>query len=907
MDTDTNGDKIQKRKTLSLKIGAGSSQKATPGNKTIEVEIKRKRHGLAIDIEEEADSPVKKAMQNGSIAEKIVPHAGDLTDKEVETRIKVLQEARKSEEDKNVPAEDVAASVLETDTETTKTENEATDTLSEAEIAVETDKSLEKENIESNKEPSEKVRGEKSEVGIAPKETKQQPEKKVIKKEKIEPVVFRASEYKKKATKTNAQNKKTEPKVAKVAEPEKPTIPDEIPDLVIKENLYNTERNVYKQRERLQDDYESPRKMRLVVKSRTSERRSQTSGKISRAVLDRVLNNDMEERSRSMASLKRARQKLKNLNDKPQEAVKVIRDVDIPDMITVGELANRMAVRSVEVTKYLMSIGTMATINQLIDGDTAEIICTEFGHTPHRVSEADVENELTNVVDDPKDLIPRAPIVAIMGHVDHGKTTLLDTLRKTNIAQKEAGGITQHVAAYQIETKSGKKITFIDTPGHAAFAKIRARGAVITDIIILVVAADDGVKEQTIEVINQAKSQNVPLVVAINKIDKPNSNVAKIKNELMAHEIVLEDFGGETLRAEISAKQNINLDGLLETVLLQAEMLELKANEKRAPVGTVLESRVDKGKGVVASLIVQHGILKNGDIFVAGSSFGKVRTIFDDKGKKIQSAGPSTPVEIVGFDTAPEPGDVLTVVETEQKAREIADYRKQVAKMKASKSIAKNINTLMDDDSNSVKVLNILLKTDVYGSLEAIVASLEAIKHPEIRVQIVESGVGIISESDIDFAKNTNAIVIGFNVNTSSAAKDAAKLYGIKILNHDIIYHMTEEVKAIMGSMLSPIVEENYIGNADLRKIFTISRLGTIAGCYVTDGLIKRNDSKIKVMRSGKCVFEGKIHSMRHEKDEIKESRQGHECGILAEGFNDFKVGDQIECYEIVLKSRSVD
>ncbi len=566
-----------------------------------------------------------------------------------------------------------------------------------------------------------------------------------------------------------------------------------------------------------------------------------------------------------------------------------------------------MAVRSAEVTKYLMSIGTMVTINQLIDGDTAEIICTEFGHIPHRISESDIENELTNVIDNPEDLVPRAPIVAIMGHVDHGKTTLLDTLRKTSVAQKEAGGITQHVAAYQIETKSGKKITFIDTPGHAAFTKIRARGAVITDIIILVVAADDGIKEQSIEVINQAKSQNVPLVIAINKIDKPNINIDKIKNELMAQGVILEDFGGEILSAEISAKQNINLDGLLEAVLLQAEMLELKANEKRPSVGTILESRIDKGKGVVASLIVQHGILKTGDIFVAGSSFGKIRTIYDDKGKKLINAGPSTPVEIVGFDTAPEPEDVLTVIETEQKAREIAEYRKQLAKMKSSKSVAKNINALMQNNSSDVKVLNILLKADVYGSLEAITASLEAIKHPEIKIQIVESGVGIISESDIDFAKNTDAIVIGFNVNTSAAAKASAKFYGIKILNHNIIYHMTKEVKSIMGSMLSPVVEENYIGTADLRKIFTISRLGTIAGCYVSDGVIKRNDSKIKVIRNGKCIFEGKIRSMRHEKDEIKESRQSHECGILVDGFNDFKIGDQIECYEIVLKSRYVD
>lgn len=865
--------KEQKRKTLSLKIDPGMSQKTTIGSKTIEVEIKRKRHGLALDIQESNHSLTEKIILDNSVLEKNSSQIGGLTDKELETRLKVLQEAKKSEEDASSEALAGKVNVIP---------DEAVEIVSE-EIIVTKDDANSEQTIET-KEPV-----------IEKKEQKQKKKRDTIVKEKIEPVVFRSKEY------VKQKPASSKPKSLEAGEI------DPIQESVIQENLQIPERNVYKPKIRLSDDFESPRKMKLVVKSRNSERRNQTSGKISRAVLDRVLNNDTEDRFRSMASLKRARQKLKNSNSTPQEVIKVVRDVDIPDMITVGELANRMAVRSAEVTKYLMSIGTMATINQMIDGDTAEIICTEFGHIPHRVSESDIENELMNVIDNPEDLVPRAPIVAIMGHVDHGKTTLLDTLRKTSVAQKEAGGITQHVAAYQIETKSGKKITFIDTPGHAAFTKIRARGAVITDIIILVVAADDGIKEQTIEVIDQARAQNVPLVIAINKIDKPNINIDKIKNELMAQQVILEDFGGETLSAEISAKQNINLDGLLESVLLQAEMLELKANEKRDPVGTILESRIDKGKGVVASLIVQHGILKNGDIFVAGSSFGKIRTIYDDKGKKINSAGPSTPVEIVGFDTTPEPGDVLTVIETEQKAREIADYRKQLAKMKSSQNIAKNMNVLMQDNSHSIKLLNILLKADVYGSLEAITASLEAIKHPEIKIQIVESGVGIISESDIDFARNTNAIVIGFNVNTSAAAKDSAKFYGIKILNHNIIYHMMEEIKSIMGSMLSPIVEENYIGTADLRKIFTISKVGTIAGCYVTDGIIKRNDSKIKVMRNGKCIFEGKIHSMRHEKDEIKESRQSHECGILAEGFNDFKVGDQIECYEIILKSRSVD
>lgn len=874
--------KDTKRKTLSLKstVGVSAPRTSSGNNKTIEIEVKRKKRGLTVDLEEKSKlDPIKLNK-----TEEPTIQTGKLTDAEFKARVKALQEAIKVEEihRQTEEAPEVQASA--------PVDDEVEETLEPVSPG-----SIEPEVTEKQEEKPVEVVKHSEPTQVISDKKKQEQKKPYVPTQN--PVVFRASDYQK--PKPKAPAKKQTQSTADVRK----DIVRELPDIPLQDKQ-STQHN--KQKERNLDEAESPKKMRLVVKTRNTDRRSQNSGKISRAMLDRVMDDDTDERSRSIASLKRARQKLRNVG-KTQEVAKVIRDVEIPDLITVGELANRMAVRSADVVKYLMSIGTMATINQSIDGDTAEIICTEFGHRPKRVSDADIENELINVVDKPEDLSPRAPIVAVMGHVDHGKTTLLDTLRRTSVAQKEAGGITQHVAAYQIETKDGRKIAFIDTPGHAAFSNIRARGAVITDIIVLVVAADDGIKEQTIEVINQAKAQGVPLVVAINKIDKPNINIDKVKTELMTHEVILEDFGGETLSAEISAKQNINLDGLIETILLQAEMLELKANDHRAPVGTVLESRVDKGKGVIASVIVQHGTLKKGDIFVAGRVFGKVRTIYDDKGKVIQNAGPSTPVEIVGFDSAPEPGDVLAVVDSEQKAREIAEYRQNSQKARAAKSVMKSMDQLLASEDSSVKELNIIVKADVYGSLEAVVASLEAIQHSEIKVNIVEKGIGIISESDVDFAKTTNAIVVGFNVNTSVAAKDYAKFYGIKILNHNVIYHMTEEVKAIMGTMLSPIVEENYIGTADVRKIFTISRLGTIAGCYVTDGVIKRSNSKIKVIRNGKCLFEGKIKSMRHEKDEIKESRQSHECGILAEDYNDFKEGDQIECYEIVLKSRSVD
>ncbi|MDR0942411.1 MAG: translation initiation factor IF-2 [Holosporales bacterium] len=852
----------QKRKTLSLKSGVGvTAPKFSSGNRTIEVEIRRRKSGLTVDVEGSREEGFDN--RNGAHVS-----TGKLTDSEFKTRVKALQEALKDEEfsseNDNFEAEENVEENLE--------DNASSYILPEPEKqAVATEK--------------------KKETG-ARKPKRAEPKKKEQIDLKFEPVVFRASEYQKK------QELKT-PQGAGYQKSKITTTPYS-PQI-------NNVRSQYGKQDKDFDELDShKKKMKLVVKSKDSDKRIRDGKKVSRVFLERVMNSDSEDRFRSMASIKRARQKLKGFGNQ-QEAAKVVRDVDIPDIISVGELANRMAVRSGEVVKYLLSIGTVATVNQLIDGDTAEIVCSEFGHIPKRVSESDIENELT--IEDAPDAIltPRPPIVAVMGHVDHGKTTLLDSIRKTSVAQKEAGGITQHVAAYQIETKNGKKITFIDTPGHAAFSNIRARGAVITDIIILVVAADDGIKDQTIEVINQAKSQKVPLIVAINKIDKPNINIDRVKTELMSQEIILEDFGGEVLSVAISAKNGTNLDGLLDAILLQSEMLELKANNDRKGVGVVLESRVDKGRGIVASVIVQNGAIRNGDFFVAGSSYGKVRTIYNDKGKCIKTAPPSAPVEIVGFNSTPEPGDVLAIVDSEQKAREIAEYRENIAKTKSAKTVAKSMEQMLAGENSSVQTLNVLIKADVYGSLEAVAASLEAILHPDVNVKAVEKGIGIISESDIDFAKNTNAIVIGFNVNASASAKDLAKTDGVSIMYHNVIYHIVEEIKAIMGKMLAPIVEENYIGRADVRKVFFISRLGTIAGCYVSDGIMKRNDSKIKVIRNGECVFEGKVRSMKHEKDEIKESPQSHECGILADGFNDFKEGDQIECYEIVLKSRSVD
>ncbi len=860
---DTNG---QKRKTLTLNLNNTSRVSSSGSRKnSLEIEIKKKRGSLRIN---------EPAKENGfDVFKKKDEYSGQLTQEEINARLNVLKNIK--QEDKDTELEEHRAEYEE---------QVSTEPIQEA--LPETNET------------------EKKQEEIKPSKPKIVYPKKPAYVAQSEPVVFRVAEYDKKP------QKQVKPQKPTVQEKQR-TIERKVSPASVKRTIDEsqvpqkvTQQPVRKFKPKDIEDSEQKKKKGVTVRSSMSDRRNKTNGRVTRAFLDMAMNDETGERTRSLAAVKRARQKQKD-SIAEKEVAKVIRDVDIPDTITVGELANRMAVRSAEVIKYLMSTGTMATINQLIDGDTAEIVCSEFGHKPRRITDAFAELDFENIQDDPADLEPRAPIVAVMGHVDHGKTTLLDTLRKTSVAQKEAGGITQHVAAYQIETETGKKITFIDTPGHAAFSNIRARGACITDIIVLVVAADDGIKEQTVEVIKQARSQNVPLVVAINKIDKPDINIDRIKTELMNHEVVLECFGGETLSAEISAKQNININGLIETILLQAEVLELKANKKRAAVGTVLESRVDKGKGIIASVIIQHGTLNPGDVIVAGQSPGKVRTIYDDAGNKIKFAEPAMPVEVSGFNKTPEPGDVLAVVDSEQKAREIAEYRETKAKAKANKAKQQSIEQMISKEDG--KTLNLIIKADVHGSLEAIVATLEAIQHPEISVKVVDKGVGIVSENDIDFAKTANAIVVGFNVNVSADARDAAKINGIQILKHSIIYHMTEEIKGILGTMLSPIIEENYIGTADVRKIFTISRIGTIAGCYVTDGIVKRNDSKIKVVRNKKVIFEGKIRSMRHEKDEIKESRQGHECGIFAEGYNDFLVGDQIECYEIISKARTVD
>lgn len=622
--------------------------------------------------------------------------------------------------------------------------------------------------------------------------------------------------------------------------------------------------------------------------------------KFSTQQLNRVLDDNYEEKGRSLASVKRHREKIHKQAFNVEDGSKVVREVIITDTILVGDLASRMAVRSGDVIKELMKLGMMVTINQAIDADTAELICNEFGHTPKRVSEDDMETDILGIEDKDTDLMPRAPVVTIMGHVDHGKTSLLDAMRQTDVVAGEAGGITQHIGAYQITLANKQKITFIDTPGHAAFSEMRSRGANTTDIVILVVAADDGIKEQTIEAINHAKAAEVPIIIAINKIDKPEANSQKVRNELMSHDILLEDFGGEIMGVDVSAKGKLNLDKLEEAILLQAEILELKANPNRSAQGAIVEARVDKGRGIVSTVLVQNGTLEIGDIFVAGSEWGKVRALNDDKGRKIKSGLPSMPVEVLGFNGVPVAGDELIVVSEESQAREITERR--VAKKRAAESVVcqkTNMEKLMGAiAAGESQELNVVIKADVHGSLEAIHASLQKLATEEVSVRLLHGGVGAINESDITLARASGGIVLGFNVRANPQARDVARRDSVDIRYYSIIYNLIDDMKAVMGGLLAPTLREKYLGKAEIREVFKVPRAGKAAGCMITEGVVKRG-SGVRLLRDNVVVHEGTLKSLRRFKDEVKEVKSGFECGMAFENYQDIKDGDMIECFEM--------
>ena len=606
-------------------------------------------------------------------------------------------------------------------------------------------------------------------------------------------------------------------------------------------------------------------------------------------------------RQRSMAAMKRKQDRARaKAMGQSAEREKVYREVALPEAITVSELAIRMTERVADVVKALMNNGIMATQTQTIDADTAELIIEEFGHTVVRVSDADVEQVIDNIEDDPKDLVGRAPIVTIMGHVDHGKTSLLDAIRKTRVVAGEAGGITQHIGAYQVTTDGGQVLSFLDTPGHAAFTSMRARGAQVTDIVVLVVAADDAVMPQTVEAIHHAKAAKVPMIVAINKIDRPAANPTKVRTDLLQHEVVVEAMSGDVQDVEVSAVTGQGLPELLEAIALQAEILELKANPKRAASGAVIEAQLDVGRGPVATVLVQNGTLRKGDIFVVGEQWGKVRALINDQGDRVDEAGPSVPVEVLGLNGTPEAGDVLNVTSTEAQAREIAEYRANAAKDKrAAAGAAVTLDQLMANakSSENMSELPILVKADVQGSAEAIVQAMEKIGNEEVRVRVLHSGVGAITESDIGLAEASGAPVFGFNVRANASARQTANQKGVEIRYYSVIYDLVDDVKAAASGLLSAEIREKFIGYAKIKEVFKVSNVGKIAGCIVTEGVARRS-AGVRLLRDNVVIHEGTLKTLKRFKDEVAEVQSGQECGMAFENYEDIRPDDVIEIFE---------
>jgi translation initiation factor IF-2 len=648
----------------------------------------------------------------------------------------------------------------------------------------------------------------------------------------------------------------------------------------------------------------APAKQRPTRGARTAEPRRRQGKLTISAALD-----EGGERTRSLASVRRARERERQrLLAEQGEPAKQVRDVRVPESITVQELSNRMAERAGDVVKSLMQMGVMATINQTIDADTAELLVQEFGHKVRRVSESDVELGLRGADDKDEQMTPRAPIVTVMGHVDHGKTSLLDAMRKTDVAAGEAGGITQHIGAYQIEIASGDRITFIDTPGHAAFTEMRARGADCTDIVILVVAADDGIMAQTVEAIRHAKAAKVPIIVAVNKIDAPGADPQRVRTELLQHDLVVEDMGGDILAVDVSAKTGEGLDKLQEALLLQAEVMEIKANANRTAEGVVVESKVERGRGSVATVLVQRGTLRNGDVFVAGAEWGRVRALVNDRGEQIEEAGPSLPVEVLGLQSTPFAGDEFVVVENESRAREISDYRQRVMREKSATAGARGTveQMLSAIQAGETRELGLVVKTDVHGTLEAIRGSLDKMETETVKPRLLHGAVGGISESDVTLAKASDGLIIAFNVRANPQARDMARRDGVEIRYYSIIYNLIDDVKGLLSGLLAPAIREDFIGYASIRQVFNITKAGKVAGCMVTDGVIKRG-CKVRLLRDDVVIHEGSLKTLKRFKDEVRDVREGYECGMAFENYEDIREGDRIECFELTEVARTLD
>ena len=644
----------------------------------------------------------------------------------------------------------------------------------------------------------------------------------------------------------------------------------------------------------------SRKKEREQDQERRSNKGREDGRRAGKLTLSQAL-SDEGGRQRSMAAMKRKQERARQKAiSSTAEREKIVREVQIPEAIVVSELANRMAERSAEVVKALMKMGMMVTQNQTIDADTAELIVEEFGHKTVRVSDSDVEDVIKETEDDEKDLKSRPPVITIMGHVDHGKTSLLDAIRKTKVVQGEAGGITQHIGAYQVKTDSGTVLSFLDTPGHAAFTSMRSRGAQVTDVVVLVVAADDSVMPQTIEAINHSKAAEVPLIVAINKIDRPAADANKVRTELLQHEVIVEAMSGEVQDVEVSAITGQGLDELLEAIALQAEILELKANPDRAAQGAVIEAQLDVGRGPVATVLVQKGTLKQGDIFVVGEQWGKVRALVNDKGDRVKLAGPSVPVEVLGLNGTPEAGDVLNVVDTEAQAREIATYRENLAKEKrAAAGAATTLEQLMakaKEDEN-ISELPILVKADVQGSAEAIVQAMDKIGNDEVRVRVLHYGVGAITETDVGLAEASGAPIMGFNVRANASARNTANQKGVEIRYYSVIYDLVDDVKAGASGLLRAEIRENFIGYAEIKEVFKVSGVGRVAGCLITEGVARRS-AGVRLLRDSVVIHEGTLKTLKRFKDEVGEVQSGQECGMAFENYDDIRPGDVIEIFE---------
>jgi len=684
---------------------------------------------------------------------------------------------------------------------------------------------------------------------------------------------------------------------AKLAEPEpeipQPPAPDTAPDAP------RARREVADEDE----DEAKPRKSKTGHKPPTVKRTEprRRAGKLT--ISAALEGDDAMERSRSIASMRRAveKERRKAQQKQPMNTEKVVREVVLPETITVQELSNRMAERSGNVIKTLMKLGVMATINEVVDADTAELVAQEFGHRVKRITEASVEDALQTGDDDPATLKQRPPVVTVMGHVDHGKTSLLDALRSSSVVSGEAGGITQHIGAYQVRTPKGQKITFIDTPGHEAFTAMRARGAKVTDIVVLVVAADDSIMPQTIEAIKHAKAGDVPIIVAINKMDVPGADANRVKTDLLSHEVVVEGMGGDVLCVEVSALKKTNLDKLEEAILLQAELLDLKANPDRPAEGAIVEAKMEKGVGSVGTVLVQRGTLHVGDLFVAGPEWGRVRALVNEHGKQVKSAMPSAPVEVVGFGGTPAAGDDFIVVADEARAREISEYRKR--KIREKEQVAGVSGSTMEQmfakiKAGEAKELGVVIKADVQGSVEALTGTLQKLGSDEVKINVIHGAVGPVNESDVTLARASNAVIIGFNVRANAQAREVAKRDNIDIRYYSIIYDVADDLKNLLTGMLSPKFKEAFIGYAEIREVFNISKVGKIAGCMVTQGVIKRG-CKVRLLRDNVVIHEGDLSQLKRFKDDAKEVREGYECGMALASYQDIQVGDVIECFEL--------